>query len=67
MNSILEKANFEKYFEPIAGKITAYINENFQNIVIAAVTKCFVDVLFTPNNRYEFESRVSSMIMNSIK
>lgn len=67
MNSILEKANFEKYFEPIAEKITSYINENFQNIVIAAITKCFVDVLFTPNNRYDFERRISSMIANSMK
>ena len=67
MKNILEKANFEKYFEPIAEKITSYISENFPNIVTAAVTKCFAEILFTPDNRYSFERRVLDIVAHSIK
>lgn len=67
MKNILEKANFEKYFEPIAEKITSYISENFPDIVIAAITKCFVDILFTPNNRYSFERHILDIAAHSIK
>lgn len=35
--------------------------------VVTAITKSFTEVLFTPNNRYDFERQVSNIIVNSLK
>lgn len=67
MNNILKKANFEKYFEPMAQKITNHIIENYQSIITEAISKTFFDVLFTSENKYQFRDNLYSAIRTNFK
>ncbi len=59
LRTILEKADFSAYFEPVAKKISDFIIENYQTIVFDAFTKIMADTICT---RYELQAQINQAI-----
>lgn len=64
---LLAQANFEKYFEPIGEEISNFIIKNYREIIIDAIASAFVNMLFTTNNKYNFEYQLIETIKHRYK
>ena len=67
MQNILKKANFEKYFEPIAQKIVSFVEENYEQIVRDAVASAFSTVLFSREYQFNLQQCFADMIRRNYK